>query len=297
MRFSAWLSHQQPWADIVAGARHLEAAGWDGIYVADHFMPNAEDTSGPTQECWTALAALGAVTSRVRIGSLVSGNTYRHPAVLAKMAAQVDIISGGRLVLGLGAGWQENEHEAYGIEYYTVGGRMRRLEESAQILKSLFTNEQTTFEGRAYSLTNAPLSPKPVQPGGPPLLIGGGGEQRTLRIAALYADEWNVWGTPETLARKGAILDRHCEEVGRDPATIRRSAQALVTISNDPAVVERARQPGRPVLAGSAEEIVDVLGRHAEAGVDEFIVPGMNLGERAREVYDQLMSDVIPKLR
>ena len=174
---------------------------------------------------------------------------------------------------------------------------MRRLEESAQILKSLFRNDHTTFEGRAYSLTNAPLSPKPVQPGGPPLLIGGGGEQRTLRIAAQYADEWNVWGTPETLARKGAILDQHCEEVGRDPATIRRSAQALVTISNDPAVVERARQPGRPVLAGSAEEIVDTLGRHAEAGVDEFIVPGFNLGSAPDETYGRLTSDVIPKLR
>ena len=297
MKFAAWLVLTRRWDSIVASAKHVEATGWDGIYLADHFMPNAEDNSGPTQECWTSLAALAVVTSRVRLGSLVSGNTYRHPALLAKMAAQVDIISGGRLVLGLGAGWQQNEHEAYGIDFHTLGGRMRRLEESAQIIQSLFRNERTTLEGRAYTVTNAPLAPKPVQQGGPPLLIGGGGEQRTLRIAAQYADEWNVWGSPETLARKGAVLDRHCEELGRDPATIRRSAQALVTISDDPKVVEAVRQPGRPVLAGNAAEIVDTLGRYADAGVDEFIVPGFNLGDAPNDTYDRLMSDVIPQLR
>lgn len=297
MKFAAWLNLSPPWEAVVDQAKHVEATGWDGIYLADHFMPNAADNSGPTQECWTSLAALAALTSRVRVGSLVSGNTYRHPAVLAKMAAQVDIISGGRLVLGLGAGWQQNEHEAYGIDYHTLGGRMRRLEESAQVIKSLFQNDRTDFHGRAYTVTNAPLAPKPVQEGGPPLLIGGGGEQRTLRIAALYADEWNVWGAPETLARKGEVLARHCEEVGRDPATIWHSAQAVVTISDDPKVVEAARQPGRPVLAGNAAEIVDTLGRYAEAGVDEFIVPNFNFGRASNDTYDRLMSDVISQLR
>lgn len=297
MKFAAWLNLATPWEAVLDQAKHIEATGWDGIYVADHFMPNQEDTSGPTQECWTSMAAIAASTSRVRIGSLVTGNTYRHPALLAKMAAQVDIISGGRVVLGLGAGWQRNEHEAYGIDFHTLGGRMRRLEESSQIIKSLFQNDVTNFEGRAYTVTNAPLAPKPVQAGGPPLLIGGGGEQRTLRIAALYADEWNVWGSPETLAHKGSVLERHCEEVGRDPKSIRHSAQAMVTISDDPKVVEAARQPGRPVLAGNAAELVDTLGRYAEAGVDEFIVPNFNFGRGSKDTYDRLMSDVIPQLR
>ncbi|MGE3960956.1 MAG: TIGR03560 family F420-dependent LLM class oxidoreductase [Dehalococcoidia bacterium] len=297
MKFAAWLNLAVSWEAVLDQARHVEATGWDGIYLADHFMPNAADNSGPTQECWTSMAAIAASTSRVRIGSLVSGNTYRHPALLAKMAAQVDIISNGRLVLGLGAGWQENEHQAYGIDYHTLGGRMRRLEESAEIIKSLFQNTRTDFHGRAYTITDAPLAPKPVQAGGPPLLIGGGGEQRTLRIAARFADEWNVWGSPETLARKGEVLARHCEEIGRDPATIRHSCQAMVTLSDDPQVVEAARQPGRPVLAGNAAEIVDALGRYAEAGVDEFIVPNFNFGRASKDVYDRLMSDVIPQLR
>lgn len=297
MKFSAWLSLTVPWESVLDQAKHVEATGWDGIYVADHFMPNAEDTSGPTQECWTSLAALATTIPRVRLGSLVTGNTYRHPAVLAKMAAQVDIISGGRLVLGLGAGWQQNEHEAYGIDFHTLGGRMRRLEEAAEIIKSLYQNERTDFEGRVYSVTDAPLAPKPVQAGGPPLLIGGGGEKRTLRIAARFADEWNVWGSPQTLARKGEVLRQHCEEVGRDPAAIRHSAQALVTISDDSKVLEAARQPGRPSLVGTRDEVVDALGRYAEAGVDEFIVPYQNLGPAPKETYDRLMSDVIPQLR
>lgn len=297
MKFAAWINLSTPWDAVLDQAKHVEDTGWDGIYLADHFMPNAEDNSGPTQECWTSMAAIAAATSRVRIGSLVSGNTYRHPAVLAKMAAQVDIISGGRAVLGLGAGWQLNEHEAYGIDFHTLGGRMRRLEESAQIVKSLFQNDRTDFHGKAYTIRNAPLAPKPVQAGGPPLLIGGGGEKRTLRIAALYADEWNVWGSPNTLARKGQILEQHCEDVGRDPKSIRHSCQAMVTISDDPKVVEAARQPGRPVLAGNADEIVDTLGKYAEAGVDEFIVPNWNWIPATKETYDRLMSDVIPQLR
>lgn len=298
MKFAAWLNLSPAWEHVLDQAKHVEETGWDGIYVADHFMPGGENNTGPTQECWTTLAALAASTSRVRLGSLVTGNTYRHPPVLAKMAAQVDIISGGRLVFGLGAAWQQNEHEAYGIEYGTAGSRLRRLEESVQIIRSLFQNERTTFEGRYYQVKDAPLAPKPVQEGGPRLLIGGGGEQKTLRIVAKYADEWNIWGTPETLARKGAVLDQRCEEIGRDPKSVYRSAQAIVTLSDDPAVVERARNaPGFAGIAGSRDEIVDTLGRYGEAGVSEFIVPNFNFGRGTNDAYDQLMQDVISQVR
>jgi F420-dependent oxidoreductase-like protein len=232
MRFSYWANASQPWADLLDAARHVEATGWDGIWYADHFMPAGGDTTVPTSECWTTLGALAAAVPRLRIGPLVTGNTYRHPAVLAKMAATVDDVSGGRLVLGLGAGWQENEHLAYGLDYSTVKGRLDRLEEACEILTALFAADHTTFEGAEYRLVDAPLSPKPVQD--PlPLLIGGGGERRTLRIAARFAHEWNVWGTPALLAAKIGVLGERCDEIGRDPAEIAHSTQALLFLSDD----------------------------------------------------------------
>jgi alkanesulfonate monooxygenase SsuD/methylene tetrahydromethanopterin reductase-like flavin-dependent oxidoreductase (luciferase family) len=215
--------------------------------------------------------------------------------VLAKEVAQVDIISGGRAVLGLGAGWQENEHVAYSIPYHTVGGRLRRLEESVQIIRSLFDNERTDFEGRYYQIKNAPLAPKPLQ-SRLPILIGGGGEKMTMRIASQYADEWNIWGKPETLAAKGAVLERHCEDLKRDHREIKRSAQALVTITTDPAVIERARTaPGFVQIAGSVEEVREQIGRYIDAKVDEFILPDFNLGRtipERKENYDRFMSEV-----
>ncbi|MBM3140088.1 MAG: LLM class F420-dependent oxidoreductase [Chloroflexi bacterium] len=301
MRFSAWPGSATKWEGLLDLCRHVERTGWDGLWVADHFMPNQADTSGPVQEVWTVLAAIGATVPRVRIGSLVSGNTYRNPAVLAKQAAQVDIVSGGRLVLGIGAAWQENEHTAYGIPFYTVGGRLRRLEEAVQIIKSLFTEEQTTFKGRYYELVDAPLAPKPVQRPHPPILIGGGGEQVTLRLAAQYADEWNVWGAPEVLKQKGEVLERHCEAVGRDPKSIRRSANALVFLMDDPKALEAARaRGGRQAIFGNVAELQETMGRYVEAGVDELIVPDFNLGREVgqrKEAYDRFIEEVAPAFR
>lgn len=298
MKFSVWPRTVYPWQEVLAEARHAEATGWDGIWIADHFMPNTADKKGLTQECLTVLAALGALIARVRLGSLVIGNTYRNPALLAKQAAQVDVISGGRFILGMGSGWQENEHEAYGIPFYTVGGRLRRLEESVQVLRSLFDNERTDFEGRYYTLRDAPLEPKPVQ-SRLPILIGGGGEQKTLRIAARFADEWNTWGRPSTLARKGEVLERHCEEIGRDPASIKRSCQALVLFTEDPDEIERARG-GQPTLAGSVEFLRDAMGQYQEAKIDEFILPDFNMGpdlEQRKETYDRFMEEVASQFR
>lgn len=298
MKFAVWPSMNDPWAETLAIARHAEATGWDGVYYADHFMPNDADVSAPVGECWTTLAALAAAVPRIRIGPLVTGNTYRHPAVLAKMAATVDIISGGRLVLGLGAGWQENEHRAYGIEFSTVGGRLSRLEEACHVITSLFANRRTTFAGRYYQLTDAPLEPKPVQ-SPVPLLIGGGGEQRTLRIAARYANEWNVWGSPEVLARKGQILDRYCEDLGRDPRTIRRSAQALLVMTDDRSLIERVRASGRPVLGGTGPELRALVEQYAEAGVNELIIPGFTIGRTLEEklaTLDRFNEEVITRV-
>jgi F420-dependent oxidoreductase-like protein len=300
MKFSAWLGSATPWPSLLDEAQHIAKTGWDGIWIADHFMPNREDNLGPTQECWTLLTGLAARVPDVRLGSLVTGNTYRHPPVLAKQVAEVDIISGGRVVLGIGAGWQENEHVDYGIPFYTTGERLRRLEESVQIIRSLFDNERTNFEGRYYEVRNAPLAPKPVQPH-LPILVGGGGEKVTMRIAAQYADEWNIWGSPDTLKRKGEVLEKHCEAVGRDPSEIKRSAQVLVTISTDPAVLERARNaPGFPGIVGSVEEVRDQVGRYIDAKVNEFILPDFNLGRtipERKEAYDRFFEEVARKFR
>lgn len=298
MRFSVWPSSANTWEDTLNVARHAEATGWDGVWFADHFMPNQADTSGPTAEAWTTIAALSALVPRVRIGTLVTGNTYRHPAVLAKMAAQCDVISGGRIVLGLGSGWQENEHAAYGLEFSTVPGRLKRLEEACQVIKGLTTNLKTDFDGKFYQLKDAPLNPRPVQ--NPlPLLIGGGGEHVTLKITAKYADEWNVWGTPETLRNKMAILDAHCDKIGRPRTAIQRSAVALLVLTDDAEQVERMKAAGRPLIAGNAAQVRDIIAEYRDAGVSEVIIPDFNLGrgDKKIEAYDAFMNDIVPAFR
>lgn len=295
MRFSFWPAPAQDFETVLDLARHAEATGWDGVWYADHFMPNAEDTSQPWPECWVTLAALAPQVPRLRLGTLVCGNTYRHPAVLAKMAATLDHVSGGRFVLGLGAGWQENEHRQYGIPFHTTRERLERLDEACAVIKALYTQEKSDFEGRYYQLANASLEPKPLQD--PlPLLVGGGGEKVTLRIAARWADEWNVWGTPETLAHKVSVLEAHCRELGRDPRTIRRSAQALVFLGDDPTWLERMRGTQTPMakIVGTAAELRDVVAAYAEAGVDELIVPDFTLGhgDAKKRTMDRLIGEV-----
>lgn len=198
-------------------------------WLFDHFAPIFSDVNGPCLEGWTLLAAYAARTTRLRMGLMVTGNTYRHPAVLAHMAATVDVISGGRLDLGIGAGWNEYEHSSMGIPLYPPGERIRRLGEACEIIKLLFTQQLTNFDGRYYQLKEARCEPKPVQKPYPPFVIGGGGEQLTLRVVARYADVWNfAGGSPDEFRRKVAILHEHCAQVGRDPAEIELSVQLPV---------------------------------------------------------------------
>jgi len=300
MRFSVWPSPTQSFDEVLEIARHAEASGWDGLWLADHFMPDAEDTSAPWPEAWTTLAALATSVPRIRLGTLVTGNTYRHPAVLAKMAATVDHISRGRVVLGLGAGWQENEHRQYGIEFGTIPERLAKLEEACQVIKGLYRDKSANFAGAHYQLAAASLEPKPLQ--NPlPLMIGGGGEKVTLRIAARYADEWNVWGDVERLRHKMTILDRHCADVGRDPAAIARSAVALLFLSDDAAFVEgmRERDIGRPKIVGNADEVREIVRAYRDAGVDELIVPDFTLGPmpQKRATLDRFIQEVAGPLR
>jgi len=296
------------WSQLQSLWQHLEATGWDAACVTDHFMPNTRNPVDDTLECWTALSGLALSIQRMRIGTLVVGNTYRHPAVVAKMAATVDIMCGGRLICGIGAAWQRNEHTAYGIPYYTVGERLNRLEEACQVLLSLWTQPTTTFNGKYYQLTEAPLFPKPLQQPHPELLVGGGGERRTLRIAAKYADHWNVWGGPETLRHKGEVLARHCDAVGRDPAQITHSANMPMAITENPEDGERlvrglmqrfelSEERSRDtVLAGSVAQIQDKLGRLQDAGVDQLYIPTF-LPPWNLEQLDRFMTEVAPAFR
>ena len=296
MKFSAWPSVTNPWKDLAEEAKQIDAAGYNTLYVGDHFMHNREDNLGPFMESWTVLSALAALTSRVRLGTLVTGNTYRNPGVLAKQVAQVDVISGGRVTLGIGAGWQENEHVAYGVYYPPVGERLKRLEESMQIIRSLFQNDRTSFDGQFYQFQNAPLAPKPVQER-LPIMIGGGGEKVTLRLVAQYADAWNFPGSPEAFADKVTILKEHCERHGRDPKTITKVGTMMVGFG----------EPiggGRPDPAGwhVVEHVSGLSGgieRFAEAGADEIIFhfnPGRPL-EARKETLVQFMEDVAPQYK
>ncbi|MCU1353039.1 MAG: class flavin-dependent oxidoreductase [Acidimicrobiales bacterium] len=294
MRFSFWPNTQHSWDELLDLSTHAEGLGYHGIYIADHFMPNDADVSGPMHECFAVLAGLASAVPRVRLGSLVAGNTYRHPAVLAKAAATIDHISGGRFVLGLGAGWQENEHDAYGMELGQIGERLRWFSEACAVVTSLRDQARTTFAGERYQLVDAPLEPKPVGP--LPLLIGGGGQRVMPRIVARYADEWNIWSTPEVFDEKSRNIDRFCEEAGRDPATIHRSTQALVFVGEGSAErAERARAV-RPSIGGTSEQLVEVVAAFAAAGVDELIVPDFTLGSPARtkEALTQIATEVAP---
>jgi F420-dependent oxidoreductase-like protein len=283
MRFAIWPSTGRPWDEILELARHCEATGWDGLYLADHFMPHGDFTPGSDQtlaldgdklECWSILAGLAATVPRLRLGTLVSSVTFRHPTVLANIAAAVDNVSGGRLVLGIGAGWQLNEHVAYGLELGTVTERLDRFEEACAVISSLLRERRTTFSGRYFTLTDAPNQPAPVQPR-LPLLVGGGGEKRTLRIVARYADEWNIWSTPSVLAQKAAVLHGHCEALGRDPSEIGISTQAQLFLSTDTAWLDeqRAVAPAGLSIVGTPSEVTDVVARYRDAGAGELVVP------------------------
>jgi F420-dependent oxidoreductase-like protein len=229
-----------PYAGMREAWLEADRLGFDTAWGHDHLL-NQDDLSAPEEEGWTILAALLAQTTRIRGGLMVTSNTFRAPGLLAKMATTVDIISGGRLEVGLGAGWLAAEHEQYGIEYGTLGERIRRLDEACRILRSLWTHERTTFEGRYFRLEAAYHEPKPIQKPHPPLVIGAKGEKVMLRIVAEHADEWNLsGGSPDEFRHKSAVLDEHCRAIGRDPATIQRSVQ-LIGERMEGDVVSRAR--------------------------------------------------------
>lgn len=283
-------------------AQAAEAAGFNLVTVMDHFyqIRGLGPETDPMLEAYTTLAALAARTSKIRLATLVTGVTYRNPALLAKEVTTLDVISHGRAMLGLGAAWNEDEHRGYGFEYPPIGKRMDRLEEALAICKAMFTEERPSFEGTYYRIDRALNVPRPLQEGGPKILIGGGGEQRTLRIVARFGDYSHWFGGPiEDLRRKHSVLDRYCEEIGRDPNAVIRTMAAPVLLAANEAEGKRLHEQlpperqamFRPATPGQAAEI---LSRYVEERFGGFTFTNQTM--RTPESVE-LAADVIKQLQ
>lgn len=290
--------------------RLAERLNFPTLMRSDHYFIGRQQDS---LEAYLSFAVAARETSRIRFGPLVSPVTFRSPADVGRMAAQIDLLSGGRFVLGLGAGWNEAEHNAYGIPFPPIKERFDRLDEAIRLLRALWSPGPATFEGRHYRLAGADCLPKPAA-GRPPILIGGGGEKRTLRLVAQYADEWNAVNvSPEAYAAKVSVLESHCEAVGRDPATIARSMMTFAIIGPDAASLDHAteRMMGmwgapagtspadyretlrrRGMIVGGKAEVVDACGRYAELGMHEIQFQHFNFEDDT--VPEFLASEVAP---
>ncbi len=295
------------WSHLLDFWRFMDReTAFDSVWTFDHFVPPGPgaDPTGTCLEGWTALAAAAQATERLRVGCLVTGVTYRHPAVLAKMAATVDHISSGRLEFGIGAAWHEGEHQAYGIPFYTVKERQDRLEEAVQLTRLLFDAEgPVDFQGKHYELHQAPFSPRCVQRPHPPIFVGGGGEKRTLRTAARFADGINVMGGLDQVKQKIAVLERHCEDVGRDPDEITKSVFGLLFLTDDEGRAQQMRaamaggagttpeRAAETLPIGNADHVRGVLERFAEAGVSYFVM--MSRPPYKLDLYKRISDEVV----
>ncbi len=308
MRFGAQTVQQNvTWSELLDLWRFLEReTRVESIWAMDHLVVPIEGElpEVPCFESWMMLAAAAQATRRLRIGCLVSANTFRHPALLAKMAATLDHISGGRLVIALGADWHREEHRAFGIPLYSTRERLERLDEAAALLRAVMKAEKpVTFRGRYYRLENAPFLPGFVQKPHPPLMIGGGGEKRTLRTAARYADVVNLLGPVSVVRHKLEVLEAHCEQEGRDCRAIEKTVHVPVVTHEDPERLALMKgfikehfglteqQLCEEVPVGTASHVCEVVQRYAELGVNAIIFPAP--GPWDREAFRHLDESVI----
>jgi F420-dependent oxidoreductase-like protein len=293
-----------PFPTLVERWHLIEALGFDSIWDFDHYnQPSRPD--GPYFEAWTLLAGLAVHTRRVRIGVLVSSNTFRHPALLAKQAITLDHMSQGRLDVGMGAGWFVAEHDAYGLEFLPPGERVSRFKEAVEVVDRLLRQDKTTYAGRHYRLTDAICLPRPVQEPRPPLMLAGHGP-RMLRIIAERGDLWNSYGTPEEIRERNAILDAACQAIGRDPATLVRSLYGWATQTPQASWAdERAggwaaglARGGRRLPAdpwASPQACVDFIETYREVGIDHFVIDAPRADQL--ETMERFAADLLPHLR
>jgi F420-dependent oxidoreductase-like protein len=269
------------WDKAVEIAVRAEELGYDSIWVYDHFHNVPRPAHEAVFECWTTIAAISQRTSRVRLGQMVGCNSYRSPGVLAKITSTIDVISGGRLDWGIGAGWYENEYKGYGFEFPKPKDRIGMLNESVEIVRSMWTQTETTYEGQYYRLSRANCDPKPLQSPHPPIWIGGGGEQLTLRVVAKHADYSNFGGLPDEWAHKREILKGHCAAVGRDEGTIGKtwSPEVFMRETEAEVVASGSRNLwGEPFekwreanLVGTPEQVCEKIQRYVDLGCSGFI--------------------------
>jgi F420-dependent oxidoreductase-like protein len=290
-------------------AQAAERLGFDSVWLFDHFHTYHTPVLETTFECWTSMAALARDTSRIRLGQMVTCNGYRNPALLAKMASTVDVLSHGRLDFGIGAGWYEHEYLAYGYAYPPVPERLRMLDEALQVVTAMWTEPYATFEGTHYRVAGAINEPKGVQTPHPPIWIGGSGEKVTLRLAARYGDATNFGGHLDDMdwyRHKWDVIAGHCAAIGRDPASLTRSTDVETTLlaaGDDPAALTERYRRGQPLaeyrthaVVGGAQEVIDTYGRLIEAGVDYIIVSDLP-GLARLDVLERLAADVLPAFR
>ena len=301
------------WRRII---RTTEDSGFESLWRSDHFFSLSGPTDRDALETFISFVLVAEQTERIRFGPLVASMTFRHPSLLARLAAQIDVLSGGRFILGMGAGWNVPEHEAFGLPFPALGERMDRLEESVQVVQALWSDGPATFEGEHYQLRNVTSFPKPVQ--SPlPVLIGGRGERRTLRIVARYGSEWNVVGVDlDEYRRLATVLEAHCAEAGRDPSEIRHTQMAAPVVGRDDAelkahlarIVEKipalgeesaddtlAALRGRGWLVGSPAEIVEELGRREEAGITRTML--QHHANADFDTLDLIASEILPQVQ
>jgi F420-dependent oxidoreductase-like protein len=271
------------WPDMLSLWQRADAWGYDSLWNFDHFYPIFVDPEGPCLEAWTTLSALAQATRRARIGTLVNGNTYRNPCLTAKMAVTLDHISGGRLNLGIGAGWFEREHAAMGFDFKDVRGRLGALDEACQIIKGMFTQPRTTLRGRHYTVSEVMGLPKPVQQPHPPIMIGGTGEKVLLKLVAKHADMWNASAAAERMAHLIGVINRHGEAVGRDTSAIEHTVMIPLAYKADAdrqqfmcTLVGRMRNSSpqearKGIMIGDRQECFDTIERYRAAGVTHFI--------------------------
>lgn len=302
MQFGAQLvNYFCEWDDTLATIRTVQNGRWDSLWWSDHFLPpvgRRDLEGGGALEGWSLLTAAAAVTERLRLGLLVTGNTYRNPALLAKMAATIDQISHGRLTLGIGSAWFGREHAAYGWRFPPLKERCDRLDEALEVIKRLFTDGNggtANFQGEYYSLDNCPLAPPCAQTPHVPILVGGNGEKRTLRSCAKYADicniDFNNPGGVDVFRHKISVLERHCESLRRDPAQIKKTMLIPLRLEDDEAKARELRQRrGEWVLYGPPSQVIDTIGAYQDAGCEEMMFSAV---PTKPEHFERIDADVL----
>jgi len=293
-------SFNATWDDIRAYIETVEAGRWNSLWVADHFLPpgaRREQEDGTAFEAFTLIAVAAGMTQRLKLGHLVLGNTYRNPALVAKMAATLDQASKGRFTLGIGAAWFKREHEAYGWDFPSMRERQDRLQEACELIRKLFTADgPVDYNGRYYRLDQAPLSPGCYQKPHIPILVGGTGERRTLRTLAMHGDIFNFNGwtdgmSMESYRHKIGVLERHCEEVGRDPAQIKSTIHMPLNLTDDKESAKRfIERLGPGTMAGPRDYIVDRIGEFDDAGVEEIMFPPLRDAETVQRVDEEIVA-------